>query len=169
MTDKDNISRRQWIKSAIIAAAAPAIISGLASCRPAAGGTAETTSGGVMPWPDDGKVISSLPGQIDCIGCDICMPCGYGVDIPGMFRLYNQSLNAGEIPSSAEDLSTPDGIRKASEFLSKAEKSIGDRHLAHRCVGCGHCLPNCPQKIKIVGNLRAIGSLIDLIRERQCL
>lgn len=97
------------------------------------------------------------------------MPCGYGVDIPAMFRIYNEALEDGLIPVSVEDIDTPSGIARASAFLSNAEKTIGDRHLAHRCVGCGHCLPQCPKGIKIVGNMRAIGSLIDLIRERQCL
>lgn len=124
--------------------------------------------GGDRRWPDARHIIESLPDNIDCTGCEACMPCGYGVDIPGMFALYNRSLDNGDIPSSTDVLDTPDGLDRAVKFLRRAENEIGDTHMAHRCIACGHCLSACFHQVKIVGNLHAIGSLIDLIRERQC-
>lgn len=97
------------------------------------------------------------------------MPCAYGVDIPGMFNIYNRALDNGYIPQSTVEFNSPDGLRRAGKFLRDAEQEIGDKHMAHRCIYCGHCLSRCPAKIKIIANLSSIGALIDLIRDRQCL
>lgn len=97
------------------------------------------------------------------------MPCAYGVNIPDTFDLYNRALTDSLIPLPGSSLAdNPHMLERASRFLDENEARIGDRHAAHRCIACCHCLSACPARIPIVGNLNAIGQLITLIRERQC-
>ncbi len=37
---------------------------------------------------------------ISCTECEYCMPCPYGIDIPGVFAHYNRCINEGNYPQS---------------------------------------------------------------------
>lgn len=79
---------------------------------------------------------------VKCTACGYCMPCPFGVDIPGNFRCFN--------------VSAQDGYRKAfKEYImvtSFSEKSSS----AGQCINCGACLPLCPQGIPIPKELRRV-------------
>ena len=73
--------------------------------------------------------------RVGCTGCNYCMPCPMGVDIPGSFRCLN------EIPL--------EGRKKAvKEYwqVTALKKVPGS---ASGCVGCGKCEKHCPQNIPI--------------------
>ena len=40
-------------------------------------------------------IMARFP-TINCNDCKYCMPCPYGVDIPGIFKHYNECVNEGE-------------------------------------------------------------------------
>ena len=72
---------------------------------------------------------------VGCTGCGYCQPCPKGVDIPGIFAIYNRWYG--------EDKS---GARK--EYL-KCTTLRRNATAASNCVGCGKCERHCPQGIEI--------------------
>ena len=106
---------------------------------------------------------------VACIECDACMPCGYGVDIPGNFRFYNDLLAAGEMPDvNSDDRSSADFRRKALGFLRKYDRDIPDRHQSQRCIKCFHCVAECRNMVFIVNELAALTAIADGLRDWEC-
>jgi len=77
---------------------------------------------------------------VPCTACRYCMPCPYGVDIPGVFHYYNMSSLDGR-PSARFEYLRNMGLAGEPAFPS-------------RCTGCGRCEVHCPQKIAIREELR---------------
>ncbi len=77
--------------------------------------------------------------KVGCTGCRYCMPCPNGVDIPGIFSVWN-NVSLYEI-NPAHDW----GLRQIKE------KNAG----ADRCAACGACEAACPQHLNIIENLQA--------------
>jgi predicted aldo/keto reductase-like oxidoreductase len=75
------------------------------------------------------KSIISIP----CTGCNYCVPCPVGVQIPGIFTNYNDFR-------MFEHSVQP---KRSYMFTIRAG---GD---ATKCVDCGKCLKKCPQNINI--------------------
>jgi len=73
--------------------------------------------------------ISPVP----CTNCKYCMPCPNGVDIPGVFRIYNDVELYG-------DLDRPKMLYQIR---------LTDEERADKCIACGECLDKCPQEIEI--------------------
>jgi predicted aldo/keto reductase-like oxidoreductase len=69
---------------------------------------------------------------VPCTGCRYCMPCPFGVDIPGMFGLYNKLA-----------------VDKFKEAFKKEYEKVPDTSRADRCAACGQCKTLCPQHIDI--------------------
>jgi predicted aldo/keto reductase-like oxidoreductase len=81
---------------------------------------------------------------IPCTACRYCMPCPQGVDIPGLFALYNAGI--------------------MYDNLTEARRSYGftlPQSKADRCVACRQCEEACPQQIEIVEWLRKIHSSLE--------
>lgn len=76
--------------------------------------------------------------KVNCTGCQYCMPCPFGVNIPGCFEHYNSYEMFG------------------NKFMTKAfyHVQLGGivsegKNLASLCTACGKCLSHCPQCIDI--------------------
>ena len=73
--------------------------------------------------------------RVGCTGCGYCMPCPKGVDIPALFRCYNQMYTEGKAAGRKEYWQTV-SLRKEKAF-------------ARQCVSCGKCESHCPQALPI--------------------
>ena len=76
--------------------------------------------------------------KIGCTGCRYCMPCPNGVNIPGLFSVWNNVSLYDTNPKWDWDLRQ---IR---------EKNSG----ADQCMGCGACEAACPQHLNIIESLQ---------------
>ena len=105
-------------------------------------------------------LLSKYP-LINCTGCEYCMPCPYGVNIPGVFKFYNDRVNEGTyITDSAQE-----GYARAKRrYLLKYDKAVASLSQAAHCIGCNHCASVCPQHIKISKEMRRIDTYIERLR-----
>ncbi|MGN0667233.1 MAG: aldo/keto reductase [Huintestinicola sp.] len=80
-----------------------------------------------------------------CTGCNYCMPCPAGVNIPYNFRIWNTY-----------------GIyenKGASHW--EWNNSIAKEQKADNCIGCGKCEKACPQKLPIREHLAKLKKELD--------
>lgn len=92
-------------------------------------------------------------GLVGCTSCNYCMPCPYGLDIPGLMKFRNDYL--------AKDL----GL-SAKEVLAAYAKALPEPlRRAEHCTGCGICAPHCPQQIDIPKEIAAIDRVIDSLKD----
>jgi len=101
---------------------------------------------------------------IDCTGCQYCMPCPYGIDIPGIFRHYNKCVNEGTLANSPEQ----QGYRRLRrKYLASYCRSIEKDRQADHCIACGRCVDLCPQHIRIPAELSRIDRYIDNLKQQK--
>ena len=96
--------------------------------------------------------------HIPCTACRYCMPCPRGVDIPGVFAVYNGMSDALMLPdpNNKKDKAYKE---KRKEFL-KRYATLASGTDASACVMCNACLPKCPQRIRIPDQMRMIHKLV---------
>ena len=99
--------------------------------------------------------------SIPCNTCNYCMPCPYGIDIPGVFNHYNRCLNEGNVPRDKAD---PEYAKARRAFMFGYDNSVPRLRQAVRCVNCGTCNPHCPQNIDIPAKLREINLFVENLR-----
>ena len=80
--------------------------------------------------------------KVPCTGCAYCMPCPFGVDIPGCFHCLNTSYTDNYFVGIKEYV--------MCTALKKQDSS------ASMCRECGRCEQHCPQHIKIREELKAV-------------
>ena len=73
--------------------------------------------------------------KVSCTGCNYCMPCPRGVDIPTCLTCYNDIAISGKMSALQ---------KYATQTAFKAKPQI-----ASQCNKCGKCEKDCPQSIKI--------------------
>lgn len=97
-------------------------------------------------------------GAIPCTYCRYCEPCPYGVDIAGVFHIYNRYGEPAGI-----DVDHPQGASAAQEkaFLAHYQNNLERPQRASHCTACGRCLPKCPQHIDIPKHVRAIDDVVQ--------
>lgn len=102
--------------------------------------------------------------NIPCTDCKYCMPCPYGIDIPGIFLHYNKCVNHGNISKSSLDVNY-EKARRA--FLIGYDRSVPKLRQADHCIGCGQCISRCPQGISIPLQMRRIDDYVEKLRQRK--
>jgi predicted aldo/keto reductase-like oxidoreductase len=78
-------------------------------------------------------------------GCQYCMPCPFGVNIPSSFRIYNDYYMFGD-----EQKSRAMYARMLMGMLT------GKRSDASICQECKKCMERCPQHIAIPAELKSV-------------
>ena len=95
---------------------------------------------------DDFDLIDGIKSEINahtkvpCTACRYCMPCPKNVDIPAIFRCYNEMYTENKRSGRWEFAQTV-GLRKQKAFASQ-------------CIACGKCEKHCPQNIAIREELK---------------
>jgi uncharacterized protein len=75
--------------------------------------------------------------KVGCTGCQYCMPCPAGVNIPACFEQYNSRHGFKDKMARFFYLGMQGGVM--------TEKPA----LASQCVNCGECVKKCPQNLPI--------------------
>ena len=110
---------------------------------------------------DTAQMILRYP-SVPCTACQYCMPCPYGINIPGIFAHYNKCINEGNVPSSSQD----ENYRKARRaFLVGYDRSVPRLRQANHCIGCHQCEPHCPQSIKIPDEMQRIDRFVEQLKQ----
>ncbi|MBR5170245.1 MAG: aldo/keto reductase [Muribaculaceae bacterium] len=106
-------------------------------------------------------VMAGFP-VIPCTTCHYCMPCPYGVDIPGNFAYYNEAVAQKIIP--LPDKQAADYLARKQQFAEGLRKALPDVSAwATQCVDCEACLKKCPQQIRIPNQMARI---VETLRNR---
>ncbi len=110
------------------------------------------------------KIADSMAGipTIPCTTCAYCMPCPYGVDIPGNFAFYNKAMHSHQLP--LPETSAPDYAERQAAFAEAYRAAIPAEKRANQCVDCEACLSKCPQQIRIPNQM---GRIVESTRKRR--
>lgn len=105
------------------------------------------------------EIVSSK--TIPCNDCKYCMPCHYGLDIPGTFMHYNRLLLEGRV---LEDIKDPNYKKYRREYLISYDRAVPKVRQADHCIGCGRCVPQCPQGIMIPEEMHRISEYVERLK-----
>lgn len=93
------------------------------------------------------KLADTLRSRVNngCTGCNYCMPCPAGVNIPYNFRIWNTFGMYGD----------KNGTRwQWNHNIAQEQKAIN-------CIECGACEAACPQQLSIRENLKQLQKELD--------
>lgn len=82
--------------------------------------------------------------RVPCTGCNYCMPCPRGINIPGCFSAYNASF-------------AHSWFTGLSQYFTASAVRTESPKLVSNCVRCGACARRCPQHIDIPARLAEVG------------
>lgn len=100
---------------------------------------------------------------IQCTECQYCMPCPYGLDIPGVFGHFNRIISAGQRLSSSKEENYKESRRA---FLIGYDRKVPKLRQANHCIGCEICKPHCPQTIDIPNEMRRIDLYTEQLKQK---
>lgn len=100
--------------------------------------------------------------SVPCTACQYCMPCPYGLDIPGIFAHYNKCINEGNVPASSQ---SKNYRRARRAFLVGYDRSVPRLRQASHCIGCGRCVEHCPQNIDIPAQMQRINNFVEQLKQ----
>lgn len=101
---------------------------------------------------------------IPCNLCQYCMPCPYGVDIPGIFDCWNRACTNDRLPDAP---SNPSHAANRKMFLKDYDSSMPHLRQAEHCIGCGRCVSHCPQRIAIPKRLEEVDAFVANLRREE--
>lgn len=87
--------------------------------------------------------------ELYCTGCNYCMPCPQGLNIPHIFKLMNYNRVYGLKDYAKDEYSK----------LKIAGNNTGNP--ADACVECGACEGKCPQHLQIIQQLKETRTALD--------
>lgn len=96
------------------------------------------------------KVAADIKSRTNngCTGCEYCMPCPFGVDIPRNFRIWNEHSMYGNVD-----------LTKKRYF-----KDLDPSKLASQCKECGKCEAVCPQSLAIREDLKKVSAAMEALK-----
>lgn len=110
---------------------------------------------------DTAQIFLKYP-SVPCTACQYCMPCPYGIDIPGVFAHYNKCINEGNVPASSQDKN----YRKARQaFLVGYDRNVPRLRQASHCIDCNQCVQHCPQSIEIPQQMQRIDQFVEQLKQ----
>lgn len=83
---------------------------------------------------------------VRCTHCEYCMPCPNGVQIPRIFKLYNESVM----------------YSRQTRAMSAYQSEFKDDQRADSCIECGQCEALCPQEIEIIQQLKEAHAYLNV-------
>lgn len=81
--------------------------------------------------------------RVPCTGCNYCMPCPKGINIPSLFNAYNTSYSVNWLTG-------------AKNYFMSVGALGTDAHYASDCIECSACVRKCPQQISIPEELKNV-------------
>ncbi len=92
------------------------------------------------------EVVATLNSRVKngCTGCGYCMPCPFGVDIPGTFRLWNTYH-----------------MYQNYNMVKWGWEHKDEKALPKNCAKCGKCEQICPQGLRIREDLATAQEELD--------
>ena len=115
----------------------------------------------LMEIADDIYNLKTIP----CNECNYCMPCPYGIDIPGVLSHYNKCIADGNLPNrGAMD---PDYSRARRAFLVGYDRAVPRLRQADHCIGCSQCVGHCPQRIDIPKEMQRIDKFVEQLKQNE--
>ena len=99
---------------------------------------------------------------VNCTDCKYCMPCPWGIDIPGIFKHYNTSVTEGQFAQTREQ---KDYRKLKRAYLVSYDRAIPTLRQADHCIHCGTCLSHCPQSIPIPRELQRINAYVEKLKQ----
>ena len=99
---------------------------------------------------------------VNCTDCKYCMPCPWGIDIPGIFKHYNTAVQEGRYPQTQEQ---KDYQKLKKAYLVSYDRAIPTLRQADHCIQCGECLSHCPQSIPIPKELQRINQFVEKLKQ----
>lgn len=103
---------------------------------------------------EESQLVEQVKNEIlksTVVGCTACRYCCSGcpkkINIPELFKIYNQLLNDGKVNLAKEC------------YQNLIAKSLSNH--ASSCIGCGKCESVCPQHIEIIAELKKISRFFD--------
>ncbi len=109
---------------------------------------------------DIADIMARFP-TINCTNCDYCMPCPYGIDIPRIFKHYNDCVNNGTFVQN-RDQEDYEKLRRA--YLVSYDRAVPTIRQASHCTTCEQCVPYCPQSIDIPRELLRIDRYVERLK-----
>jgi hypothetical protein len=80
----------------------------------------------------------------NCTGCNYCMPCPMGVNIPWVLSIWNEY-----------------GIYENKGHTGWMWSMVGEDSRPHNCNECGKCNEICPQNIDVISDLKKVASCME--------
>jgi predicted aldo/keto reductase-like oxidoreductase len=90
--------------------------------------------------------------KVGCTGCEYCMPCPSGVDIPECFSIYNDLHMFGNVEGARFTYA----VNMSGVFTNTEPGGF-----ASQCIECGQCMEKCPQGLKIPELLKAVAEELE--------
>jgi predicted aldo/keto reductase-like oxidoreductase len=109
---------------------------------------AGTAQAGMLGEPEQAAYREALAVinracKIRCTGCNYCMPCPRGVNIPGCFSAYNAIYSMGYVAGM-------------HQFVTSTAPFSARSGSPSQCVRCGLCETHCPQNLPIMKHLKQV-------------
>jgi predicted aldo/keto reductase-like oxidoreductase len=97
---------------------------------------------------DDAIAAFNASNKISCTGCGYCIPCPFGVNIPGCFAAYNTSYNISR-------------FKALHRYVMETAALTSKKGLASSCKNCGKCEEHCPQSIPVRQSLKEVSKRLE--------